>query len=205
MIVLIGAGGHGKVIADILLKTVQRKIIFYDVNPSTDKIYDCEVFSEMPKKISSYDVIVCIGNNSLRKKNVMRLEGPFAKAIHPFSYIGNNVDIGEGTVVMAGSVINPFVKIGKHCIVNTSASIDHDCKIDDFVHVSPNATLCGGVSIGEGTHIGAGATIIPGISIGRWVTIGAGSVIIQNIADFSTVVGNPGRVIKNQKIDYDYE
>lgn len=199
MIVLIGAGGHGKVIADILLKTVREEIIFYDINPSTDRIYDCEVFSEMPKEISSYSTIVCIGNNSLRKKNVMQLGGPFTKAIHPFSCIGNNVDIGTGTVVMAGSVINPFVTIGKHCIINTCASIDHDCKIDDFVHVSPNATLCGGISVGEGAHIGAGATIIPGISIGKWVTVGAGAVIIQDVPDFSTAVGNPGRIIKESK------
>jgi acetyltransferase EpsM len=87
--------------------------------------------------------------------------------------------------------------IGKHCIINTNSSVDHDCIIEDFVHLSPNVALAGAVLVGEGTHIGIGACIIQGIKIGKWCTIGAGSVIIRDIPDGSTVVGNPGRIIKN--------
>jgi acetyltransferase EpsM len=100
---------------------------------------------------------------------------------------------------MPGVTVNSSTTIGAHCILNTNSSIDHDCILDNYVHISPNATLCGGISIGEGTHIGAGAVVIPGIKIGKWCTIGAGSVIINNIPDYSTVVGNPGKIIKQIK------
>lgn len=197
MIFLIGAGGHGKVIADILLGNNQKDITFVDINPIVKNLSSFEVISKIPNLKSTDSIIVCIGNNNIRRKNVLELKGPFTKAIHPKACVANQVEVGEGTVVMAGAVINADAKIGFHCIINTNASVDHDCIIDNFVHISPNATLSGGVRIGEGTHVGAGAVLIPGICVGRWVTIGAGSVVIEDIPDFSTVVGNPGRIIKN--------
>ncbi len=205
MIVLIGAGGHGKVVADILMKG-EETIIFYDENPAVESnIYSYKVVPQMPDLSEVDSIIICIGNNNIRKKKAIRLGvTAFAKAIHCFSCIAGNVEIGEGSVVMAGGIINPFVTIGKHCIINTASSVDHDCKIADFVHISPNATLCGNVRIGEGTHIGAGAIVIPGIKIGKWATIGAGSVIIHDVPDYAVIVGNPGKIIK-VKDDIDYE
>ena len=101
---------------------------------------------------------------------------------------------------MANAVINSSVKIGRHCIVNSGAVVEHDSIIKDFVHISLSATITGNVHIGEGTHIGAGAIVIPGVSIGKWVTVGAGAVILNDLPDFSVVVGNPGKVIKYNKI-----
>lgn len=197
MIFLIGAGGHSKVIADILLENNEKDITFFDINKMINELSGFEVISELPDIKPTDSIIVCIGNNHIRKNNVAEFIGPFTKAIHPKAHIARHIEVGEGTVVMAGAVINPYVKIGNHCIINTNATIEHDCILEDFTHISPNATLSGGVKIGEGTHVGAGAVVTPGISIGKWVIIGAGSVIIEDIPDFSTVVGNPGRVIKN--------
>ena len=100
---------------------------------------------------------------------------------------------------MPGVTINSSTIIGAHCIINTNSSVDHDCVLEHYVHISPNATLCGSVFVGEGTHIGAGSVLIPGVKIGKWCTIGAGSVIIKDVPDYSTVVGNPGKIIKQLK------
>ena len=194
---LYGASGHGKVIMSII-KSMGLKI---------SKIYDDRApFDLLGYPVEKFDgnqnenFIISIGNNKIRKtlsqhvlKNV-----DFTKIIHPKAIIDQSVIIDEGSVVMPGVVINVDSKIGKHCIVNTSASIDHECIIEDFAHISPNATLCGNVGIGEGTQIGAGATIIPNITIGKWCVVGAGSVVINDIPDFTTVVGNPARVIKKK-------
>jgi acetyltransferase EpsM len=191
--VLFGAGGHAKVILDILrlMKVEVTKIV-------DDKEIEIQGFNvEKPDFSEIRDrIIIGVGNNNTRKYIVENCNLLFGKAIHPNSIIDPTVKLEEGTVVMAGAIINSSTKIAKHCIINTSASIDHDCILEDFVHISPNATLCGNVNIGEGTHIGAGATIIPGIKIGKWSTIGAGSVVVKDVEDGVTVVGNPARITK---------
>ena len=191
---LYGASGHAKVIIDILRKSNQGIEKIFDDNESIKDILSINVFST--KNIDDSELIISIGNNKIRKDISGKLKSNFGKAIHPNSIIDPTVKLEEGTVVMAGAIINSSTKIAKHCIINTSASIDHDCILEDFVHISPNATLCGNVNIGEGTHIGAGATIIPGIKIGKWSTIGAGSVVIKDVEDGVTVVGNPARITK---------
>jgi len=195
--ILYGASGHGKVILDILEESGEREIEVWD----DGAVLDFEGFAvKKPIEIGSINekVIVSIGVNAIRKKVVEKLNGSvgFGRAIHPMSVISKKAIIAEGTVVMAGAVINPSARIGRHCIVNTSASIDHDCVLEDYVHISPNATLSGDVHVGEGTHIGSGAVSIQGIRIGKWCTIGAGTVIIKDIPDYATVVGNPARIIK---------
>ena len=140
-------------------------------------------------------VIIAIGNNSERAEISKLLKCTFTTAIHKSAIIASTCKIGTGTVVFAGAIIQPHTKIGKHVIVNTGASIDHDNLIGDYTHVSPKATLCGHVEVGEGTTIRVGAVIIPNIKIGKWCTIGAGTVVLKDIPDFSTVVGNPGRII----------
>ncbi len=190
---LYGASGHGKVIMSII-KSMGLKV---------SKIYDDRApFELLGFPVEKFDgnqtenFIISIGNNKTRKKISEELGVNYTKIIHPSAIIDATVEIGEGSVVMPGAVINVDTKIGKHCIINTSASIDHECILEDFVHISPNATLSGGVQVGEGSHIGAGAVIIPGIKIGKWAIIGAGAVIIRDVPDNSTVVGNPGKIIK---------
>jgi len=194
---LYGASGHAKVIIEILeLMQVPVEGLFDD-NEAIHQIlgYPVAPFKNGFNSLQS-EMIISIGNNSIRKKIAEAISVNYGKAIHPFSQISKRALIAEGTVIMGGVVINADVLIGKHCILNTNASVDHDCKIGDFVHISPNAALCGNVTVGEGTHIGAGAVIIPGVTIGKWCNIGAGAVVIRDVPDHTTSVGNPSKTIK---------
>jgi len=197
MVYLIGASGHAKVIVEIL---EQQEIYIgglQDANPAIKSLLNYDVYPEFPTFFDPNDdeIIISIGNNSIRKKLATSLAYKYISAIHPNTNISKRAKIGQGTVIMAGVSINSDTKIGKHAIINTNASIDHDCILENYVHISPNAALAGNVHVGEGTHIGIGACIIQGVKIGKWCTIGAGSVIIKDIPDGTTVVGNPGRIL----------
>lgn len=195
---LYGASGHGKVIAEIAQKLNIKIAGFIDDNPYKKEYFNFPVFQDISKLSENDKLILSIGNNSIRKKianQYARLN--FDRLIHPNSNISDSVKIGCGTVIMAGVSINADSRIGKQVIINTNASIDHECVLKDFVHISPNAALAGDVVVGEGSHIGIGASIIQGIRIGKWCTVGAGAVIIRDVPDYATVVGNPGRIIKN--------
>jgi len=196
MVYLIGASGHAKVIIEIL---EQQEIYIgglQDANPTIKSLLNYDVHQELPTFFDPNDdeVIISIGNNSIRKKIATSLPYKFISAIHPRTNISKRTQIGAGSVIIAGVSVNSDVKIGKHAIINTNASIDHDCILDDYVHISPNVALGGDVQVGEGTHIGIGACIIQGVRIGKWCTIGAGAVIIRDVPDGATVVGNPGRI-----------
>ena len=196
MIYLYGAGGHAKVIADILELTGKSIAGYFD-DDSTKKIWNYPGYSfPGPFDLLTDEVFVSIGNNIIRKKIVDTIAAKFFKAIHPSAIISSHSAIGEGSVVMGGALINADTHIGKHCIINSNAVIDHECIIGDFVHVSPNATLCGNVKVGELSHIGAGAVVIQGKKIGTNAIIGAGSVVITDISDNVVAVGNPARIIK---------
>ncbi|MNF82058.1 putative acetyltransferase EpsM [compost metagenome] len=195
---LYGASGHCKVIVDIITESKENIIEgIFDDNPNCDSIYRIPVFNA--KRIKNFlgkQLIIAIGNNSIRKKIMENISAVYLTAIHPKSIVSNYAKIGEGSVVMAGAIINTDSVVGKHCIINTGAVIEHDCILDDFVHISPNASLAGSVIVGEGSHIGIGAIVIQDVKIGSWVTVGAGSVIIEDIPDNAVVVGNPGKIIK---------
>ncbi|MCR5629806.1 acetyltransferase [Eubacterium sp.] len=196
-LVIIGASGHGKVVADIAKLNGYDEIIFLDNNPN---IKECCGFPVMgPDSLSSEidgDIFIAVGNAQIRKmlmnKNIGR---KFPVLVHPSAVIAESVTISEGTVIMAGAVINPDVCIGKGCIVNTSSSIDHDCVIGDYVHVSVGAHLCGTVNIGQQTWVGAGAIISNNISICDECIIGAGAVVVKDIKEEGTFVGVPARQI----------
>lgn len=194
---LYGASGHAKVIIDILNESeiVIKAVI--DDNPKNDKILGIEIIKTINFDLNSLNnTIISIGNNTIRKKLATKLKTNFSNAIHPKSMVSKTVLLGEGTVIMAGAMINADAKIGSHCIINTGAIVEHDCVIDNFAHISPSASLAGGVKVGEGAQIGINATIIQNITIGKWAIIGAGAVIINDIPDFAVVVGNPGKIIK---------
>ena len=193
--ILYGAGGHGKVIAEILEANNIYDIVFWD-DIILNKIFDYHIVSPFQNS-GSQKMIISIGNNIIRKKISEKTgkQFTFATAIHPGTVISPRSTIGEGSVIMPGAIINADSTIGKHAIINSGAVIEHDCALGDFTHISPNATLCGNVSIGEGTHVGAGAVVKQDITIGKWCTIGAGAVIIRDIPDYAIVVGNPGKII----------
>ncbi len=189
---LYGAGGHAKVIIDILRAEGKSVEALVDDNPDLTELYGLDVVHES-KGLSP--LIISIGNNAVRKKIAEKHGCAFACAVHPRATVSPSAVIGEGSVVMAGASINAEATIGRHCIINTNASVDHECLIGDYVHISPNAALCGNVEVGEGTHIGAGATVIPGVRIGRWCTIGAGATVVKDLPDGVTAVGTPARII----------
>lgn len=194
--VLYGASGHAKVVLDICLRNGETISKIIDDDKSKTNFLGYKVYNRYSlEDFNNETLIISIGNNKVRKSKAAKIKVDYGIAIHPSSIIDATIDLNEGTVVMAGAVINVDSFIGKHCIINTSCSIDHDCFIDNFAHISPNATLCGGVTIGEGTQIGAGAVVLPYVKVGKWCTIGAGSVIMKDIPDGATVVGNPGRII----------
>lgn len=202
---LFGGNGHCKVIVDIIKKS-NKSIIegIYDDNPKFNMIFDIPVFKTASVNFfKGKELIISIGNNIIRKEISKRIQANYINAIHPNAIISNDVRIREGTVIMAGVILNASVTIGQHCIVNTGAVIDHDCTISDFVHISPNSSLAGNVIVEEGTQIGIGACVIQGIKIGKWATVGAGAVVIDDVPDFAVVVGNPGKIIKYNSIEND--
>lgn len=193
---LIGAGGHAKVVRDILDAC---SIPFSGV--VTDNLKEVTFMGK--KILHSIDevdeAIICVGNNRTRKKLAEELSQQgvtFGMGIHPSVIMSKYASVDEGTVIMQGVVIQTCAKIGKHCIVNTSASIDHDNVLGDFVHISPHATLCGEVEVGEGTWIGAGTVVKQCVKIGKWSIIGAGSVVVNDIPDGVLAYGNPCKIIR---------
>jgi sugar O-acyltransferase (sialic acid O-acetyltransferase NeuD family) len=198
---LYGAGGHSKVITDILNSLGIQVIRVFDDKPSEAKLRSIKIDSGiriLGKSFPELDapLIISVGDNVRRAEIASMLNSTYGQAIHGTAIISPKALIGAGTVILHGAIVQAATEIGKHVLINTAASIDHDNVIGDYVHISPHATLCGHVQVGEGTHIGAGAVVIPSIRIGRWCTIGAGAVVIRDIPDFATAVGNPARVIK---------
>ena len=195
---IIGASGHGKVVADIARKNGYKEIVFLDDDES---IHECGGYPVIGKSSEAgtidADIIVGIGNAGIRKRIQESVpEEKLVTLIHPDAVIAEDVAIGAGTVVMAGAVINSGARIGKGCIINTCSSVDHDCKVGDYVHISEGSHLCGTVSVGSGTWIGAGATVSNNISICPDCMIGAGAVIVKNIDSAGTYMGVPARRIR---------
>ena len=199
-VVIIGASGHGKVIADIIQKTGDQVFGFLDDNESLGNSF-CGFpilgTVDKSKEILDCEFVVGIGNAKIRDKIAKTVNGPFYTAIHPSAQISQiDVKIGEGTVVMANAVVNSGAKIGRHCIINSAAVIEHDDQISDYVHISVGAKLAGSVCVGSNTWIGIGATISNNISICNDCMIGAGTVIVRNIMISGTYVGIPAKRIK---------
>lgn len=196
-ILLIGAGGHGLVIAEIITAAGKTVVGFMDQKKTTSQHGGYEVydFNDAHTQQEGLEYVISIGNNLTRKKISESHLFSYGNAIHPSSIISPSADIGKGTVVMAGVCVNAAARIGAHAILNTGCIIEHECVLEDYVHISPRVALAGNVHIGEGTHVGIGAVILPGIHIGKWCTIGAGAVVTQNVPDATTVVGVPARPI----------
>ena len=198
-VIIIGAGGHAKVIADIIYKSGDNLIGFLDDNLANKgkEIYLGKKVLGTTKDIEIYNknyFIIGIGNNSIRKKINNENNLKLYTAIHPSAIIAEDVKIGTGSVIMAGVVINPGTVIGKNCIINTCSSLDHDNLLEDYVHISPGAHLAGTVSVKEGTWICTGAIVKNNITIGKNNIIGAGGVVIKDIIEENgTYIGVPAR------------
>lgn len=200
-VVIIGASGHGKVIADIIVNSGDKVLGFLD---DADDVQGKKIIGfPVLGKIADYDnyrdceFVIAIGNPYIREKIAIELPVKWYTAIHPTAVISSlDVEIGEGTVIMANAVVNPSARIGKHCIINTGAIVEHDNILEDYVHLSPNVTLAGIVKVGKSTHIGAGSCTKQVLNIASDCIIGAGSVIVKDITESGTYVGVPARKIK---------
>lgn len=205
-VVLIGEGGHSKVIRE-MIEADNR----YEIRAVLDDKYEevqlqgnlligpITAVQRILNRYPAAQFIVAIGNNEIRKKIVVRLGIPhnrYLTLVHQTATISPSASIGCGTVVMAHSVIQADARIGHQAIINTGAIVEHDCQLDNYVHAAPRTTLTGAVHIGEGAMLGAGSTVIPGLRIGEWSVVGAGSTVIRNVADYSMAVGAPAAVIK---------
>lgn len=202
-LLIIGASGHGKVVADIAIKMNKwDSISFLDDNEAVKVCMGLQVVGktdDSSKYKDDADFFVAIGNNTIREKIQEKLENKglsIVSLVHPNAVIGKDVEIGKGTVAMAGAVINSSTRIGKGCIINTSCSIDHDNTIEDYVHISPGANLAGTVKVGKGTWIGIGSVVSNNINICSEATIGAGTVVIKDIIESGTYVGVPVKKIR---------
>ena len=200
-VVIIGSGGHGKVVADIVLKRGDTLLGFLDDNAALPPaVAGIPVLGRTADYIRYPDAsfVIAIGNAEVREQIAHRLDGVrWYTAIHPSAVIAAlDVRIGAGSVVMANAVVNASARIGAHCIINTAAVVEHDNQIGDFSHISVGARLGGTVSVGSHTWIGLGAAVRNNLSITGHCTIGAGAVVIHDIKERGTYVGVPARKIK---------
>lgn len=205
-IVLVGGGGHCKVVISIIKKLDTFNITgISDLKENLGKEvlgimtkYTDDQLEELHDKGIKYALVTLgsVGNpdNRIRLFEMLKQIGfEIPVIISKNAIVDESVEMDEGTVIMPGVIINPGTKIGKNCIINTGAIIDHDCMIGDHVHIAPGVTLSGSVKVGMGSHIGTGASAIHGIEIGSRVIVGAGSVVVNTIQDNKKVMGVPAR------------
>lgn len=195
-LIIVGAGGHGKVVADTALKIGYTNICYIDDNVKGDVIgfpiigtgADIERLND-----GSTDFVIGIGNNEIRKAVAESYTVNWVSLVHPSAQIAFNAEIGKGTVVMANAVVNVCAIVGEHCIINTGAIVEHDNVIENYAHISPNAALGGTVRIGSLTHVGIGATVKNNIEICSDCIVGAGAVVVKNIKESGVYIGVPAR------------
>jgi len=200
---ILGAGGHGRVVAETAVLLGWRTILFFDdawpkrsVSGTWEIVGNTQTLIDCANEVDG--VVVAIGDNYVRMELIaefLRLGLNVPALVHPRAFVSSDSQIGSGTVVLAGAVVQTGSSIEAGCIINTSASIDHDCHIGSAVHVCPGAHLAGNVTAGSRCTIGVGASVSHGISIGHCVVIGAGAVVINDLVEGITVVGNPARII----------
>ena len=199
-VIIVGAGGHAKVIADIVRKSGDNLVGFLDdTKEAGTEFFDAFILgnTDSYSEYCDKEFIIAIGNNAIREKVAAKMKNAtFYTAIHPTAVIGEGAFIGEGTCVMANAVINADAKVGKHCILNTASVVEHDNLLSDFVHISPAVALAGTVSVGERTWIGIGAKVKNNTDICADVIVGAGAVVVKDITEEGTYVGVPARKVK---------
>lgn len=206
---LLGASGHGKVVADMAeLLGWQRIDFFDDAWPRITQNGPWPVLGNTAALLASLTeyqgVAVAIGNNAIRLAKLVELREKGARLVslvHPAAVVSRHASLGTGTVVMAGAVINACTRVDEGAIINTNASVDHDCVLAPGVHISPGASLAGGVTVGQGSWVGIGACVRQLVAIGQGAVVGAGAVVVAPVNDFQTVVGNPAKPITKNHQD----
>lgn len=201
-LIMFGAGGHAKVIADL------ARLLNYEVAGFVDTVHPERAgeffagsvilgdFENLPPAVAA----VGFGDNAARLELTEKLLGRgwrLPALIHPTAVVSPSAELGEGTMVMAKAVVQADARVGKACIVNTGAILEHDSLVNDGVHLAPRSCVCGSVVVGKKTFVGAGAVVREKMSIGEGVIIGAGSVVVKSLPDGVTAFGVPARVQKS--------
>lgn len=206
-LLIIGAGGHGKVAADCAELTKNyNEIGFLDNGfPAVKQVGGWSVIGDSEDVSHYVDADTCffvaVGDNHARAKLIVRLDAAGGKVetlIHPSAVVSRYAEVGEGTLVCANATINIAAIIGRGCIINTAASVDHDCQIEDYVHLAPGTRLAGNIKVGEGTFVGIGSAIIPDLVLGKKCILGAGSTLLADLPNHCVAVGAPAKVIKQR-------
>ena len=200
---VLGASGHGKVVADIAECCGWDDIVFFDdawPTVTTNGIWPVIGDSEsLIKQLTEFNgVFIAIGNNKIRAAKTEELLAQSASLItlvHPSAVISQYAVLGAGSVVMPNVTVNAFAHIGDGVILNTGCSIDHDCTVGNFAHISPGARLAGGVTVGVQSWLGIGCSVIQLVSVGSHAVVGAGAVVTCELPDNVKAVGVPARVL----------
>lgn len=209
-VVGLGAGGHAKVVIEILVRSTKWEIVGLldnDIKLRNSIVLGYQVLGgdELLGKLYddglrfAFNGLGSTGDSSSRRRLFERVKNQgfsFVTAAHPTACVAESVSIGEGSIVMAGVVINPITKIGDNTIINTGVIVEHDCLIGNHVHIASGAVLAGGVRVNDGAHIGMGANILQGIEIGHNAIIGSGSNVINDVDPNTVFVGNPARLLR---------
>jgi sugar O-acyltransferase (sialic acid O-acetyltransferase NeuD family) len=209
-IVVFGAGGHAKVVLDVL-----ERMGRYSVVGLLDDSMELKGTTRWGRRVLGgrdqlsalrargvSRLIVALGENRTRQsvfEEAVKAGFELVSAIHPSAQLGGRVSVGPGSLLVAGTIVNVDTVIGENVIVNTGATVDHDCRIGSHAHLSPGVHLAGNVTVGELAHIGIGAVVLPNLAIGRASTVGAGAVVRENVPDGVVVAGNPARPIRNRE------
>ena len=197
---ILGASGHGKVIAELAELNGYHVVFFDDAYPQKKTIEGWPILGgsqALLSAISEYEICVGIGNNTIRQQKqyaLQQLGGFFPVLVHPSATISKYARLNRGAVVMAGAIVNGFADLKEGVVVNTGSVIEHDCIVEAFAHISPNSTLAGGVTIGRCAWVGAGTVVKQLVNIGERTVIGAGSVVIKDIPEGVTAFGVPARI-----------
>jgi len=198
---ILGASGHGKVVADAAELSGWDEVVFFDdAWPSVKSNSAWPVLGNTADLLASINefsgVAIAIGNNTIRleKLNLLRDQGVNLPAIiHPKAVISRYAKIGEGSVVCAGVIVNADTQVGAGAILNTGCSIDHDCILAEAVHISPGARLAGGIKVRTCAWVGIGAVVRQLITVGAYSVVGAGAAVIKDVPERATVVGVPAQ------------
>lgn len=197
---LYGAGGHARVIRDIVELNGGVVDGFIDDDIMITEKDGLPVLHEVPP---GCDLILAIGDSRIRYELSKRLEPlnvHYCSAIHPSAVISQYAKVGMGTVIMPGGIVNAFAEVGNHCVINTGASVGHETVVSDFVTVCPHSVICGQCEIGIGCNVCAGSVVVQCIKIGCWTIVGSGTLVRHNVGDGVVVVGNDCHEIRKNII-----
>lgn len=198
--IVIGAGGHAKVVISTLIDAGYEVSAAYDDDEAKwgQTVLGVPIVGPIRRLETETDLraVIAVGENLSRKTISRRLSLNWVSVTHPKAYVHGSVTLGEGSVVFAGAVIQAEADIGEHVIVNTGATIDHDCRIGPYAHLGPGVHLSGGVEIGEGVLLGIAGAVLPGMRVGEWSVVGGGAVVIRNIPSNVKVAGVPAKETK---------